>query len=306
MKRYPVHEDLKLIASFKPPVSPVIIPISNLFLKLFGFRGKKGITVEKLRIPRNDQSILTADLVSPTGAEGELPCLVYFHGGGFALRAAPYHYQLVKEYAMGANCRVLFVDYRLAPKHPFPKGAEDAYLAYSYALAYAESLKIDPIRIAVGGDSAGGCLAAACTLMARDRGMRLPCFQLLVYPVLDRRMQTDSMAKYPDTPMWNAVKNKMMWEMYLPQAGEIPIEYASPMEVESLEHLPPAYVETAEFDCLHDEGVLYAKRLIDTGIPVEVYETKGTVHGFDIIMKSDMVRACIKRRIAALKKAFYL
>lgn len=196
----------------------------------------------------------------------------------------------------------MFIDYRLAPRNPFPAAAEDAYCAYAFARFFPEKLGIDPGRIAVGGDSAGGCLAAGCAMAARDRGFP-PCFQLLIYPVLDRRMQTDSMEKYRDTPMWNTVKNRMMWKMYLPESDPAG-EYASPGEAKFFEGLPPAYIETAEFDCLHDEGAAYADKLRSAGICAELNETKGTVHGFDVITNSRLVKQCIERRIAALKNAF--
>jgi acetyl esterase/lipase len=163
---------------------------------------------------------------------------------------------------------------------------------------------IDPKRIAVGGDSAGGNLAAATALLARDGGSAQPCFQMLIYPVIDRRMQTESMKRFSDTPMWNSVLNAKMWKWYLEGAGSANIEYASPIEADSLVGLPEAYVETAEFDCLHDEGAAYAAALNSAGCLTRLNETSGTMHGFDIVSGSTIVRDSVYARVESLRQAF--
>ena len=166
-------------------------------------------------------------------------------------------------------------------------------------------LSIDPARVAVAGDSAGGALAAAVCQMARDRGSSLPCAQLLIYPVTDRRMDYPSCRAYTDTPMWNARLSKKMWQGYVQDPAAPHMAYASPMEADTFEGLPPAYVETAEFDCLHDEGVAYALALQGAGVDVTLSETEGTMHGFDIAMKAPTTQAAIAARLAYLDKVFY-
>ena len=199
------------------------------------------------------------------------------------------------------------VDYRLMPHYKFPVPPEDVYAAYKWVVTYAEQLHIDPEKIIVAGDSAGGNLATVLSLMARDRGIQIPCLQMMIYPVTDRRMQTPSMEEFTDTPMWNAKLNAQMWEMYLGTEEELEekkiehIEYASPMEAESLEGLPATYMEVAEFDCLRDEGVAYAKRLEESGIPVEFYELKGAVHGYDNAEDSPIIEEYYEKRINAIK-----
>ena len=255
------------------------------------------------RIVSYDGNLISVRVFSPSSKEAQLPCLVYFHGGGFLIPAAPYHWKLANLYALKTPCKVVFVDYRLAPQYPFPTGLMDCYSALQWVDKNAVLLGIDRNRIAIGGDSAGGNLAAAVALMARDRGGVSPCFQMLIYPVTDRRMQTASMQEFSNTPMWNSTLNRRMWELYLPTAPEPP-DYASPMEAPSLEGLPPAYLETAEIDCLRDEGIAYSEALQQAGVPVTLHQTKGTLHGFDMTLHSPIVKVCIEERVKALRNAF--
>jgi acetyl esterase/lipase len=230
---------------------------------------------------------------------------VFFHGGGFILAAAPHHYALAREYASRARCRVVFPDYRLAPKHPFPAAAHDCADTYCWTLQNAETLRIDPTRVAVGGDSAGGDLAAVTAQMARDLGWTRPVFQLLIYPVTDRRMQTASAKAFRDTPLWNTALSEKMWRFYLPDAGDEPVCYASPIEAASFADLAPAYVEVADFDALRDEGIAYAQALRNAGVPTELRRTKGTPHGFEVLTRAPITRMAAGWRCAALHGAFY-
>ena len=130
----------------------------------------------------------------------------------------------------------------------------------------------------------------------------MPLFQLLVYPVTDRRMNYDSCRKYTDTPMWNAKLSVKMWQGYVQDENAPDIAYASPMEAQSFEKLPSAYVETAEFDCLHDEGIAYANALLEAGVSVELNETRGTMHGFDIVQNAETTKAALAARIKFMRK----
>lgn len=300
---YPIHPDFAKISKPSRALPVGMLPAVNALMGLTGCKRQKAIRMEKLRIPVSGGNILLR-VFSPRSLTGCAPCLVYFHGGGFAIQAARHHYDLAQTYALEAGCRVVFVDYRLAVKHPFPVPVQDCFAAYRWVCDHAAQLNMIPHKIAVGGDSAGGCLAAACVHMAKDQGLDLPCFQLLVYPVTDRRMQTASMAAFPDTPMWNSEKNKAMWQLYLPQDADSPIHYASPMEAPSFRGLPDAYVETAEFDCLRDEAAAYAVALQKGGSHVEINMTKGTVHGFDYAQNSTVTTTCVERRCMALRRAF--
>ncbi len=264
----------------------------------------RDISVGKEMVKSYDGKDIEVLVMEPYGQEAPAPCLVYYHGGGFFFGAAGYHYKLARRYALEGACKVVFVQYRLAPRHPHPTPSEDCYAGLRWVFESAEKLGIDPARVAVGGDSAGGALAAAVCQMARDRGTTLPCGQLLIYPVTDRRMDYHSCRAYTDTPMWNARLSKKMWEAYVQEAEVANLAYASPMEAATFAGLPPAYVETAEFDCLHDEGVAYALALQGAGVEVELNETEGTMHGFDIAREAPITREAVATRIAYLQKIF--
>jgi acetyl esterase/lipase len=213
---------------------------------------------------------------------------------------------LICTYAAKTPCKVVYVDYRLAPKYAFPVGVEDCYAAFQWARQNAGELGIDPNKIAVGGDSAGGDLAAAVNLIALDRNTPTACFQMLIYPVTDARQSTVSIKKFTDTPLWNAKQTEKMWKLYLSNGLPDKKDYASPLEAASLENMPATYLEVAEFDCLHDEGVNFAKALQNSGVQVELNETRGTVHGFEIAENSELVHQIITKRVEALKKGFTL
>lgn len=255
--------------------------------------------VGKVRIPSEDGRGVQAWLIRPAEDFGRAPCLFYFHGGGFVFRAARYHYRNAAEYVRKTGCALLFVDCRLAPRFACPVPDEDCFAAYRWVSENARKLGVDPSRIVVGGDSAGGYLAASVVRRAADEGLASPCFMMLVYPVLDRRMSTTSMREFTDTPMWNAVLNKKMWAYY--SDGK---HFLSPAEYADVSCFPPAYIETAEYDCLHDEALAFADRLRKQGIAVTVRETKGTMHGYDISYKSPVARESIAARCAALSAAF--
>lgn len=163
-------------------------------------------------------------------------------------------------------------------------------------------LGIDKGNIIIGGDSAGGNLATAVTLMARDRNLPLPTALLLIYPATDRRMLTESMKKYTDTPVWDARLSKMMWKAYLGEQTLEHIEYASPIEAASLTKFPPTYIEAAEYDCLRDEGILLYKRLVEENIHAELHEIKNACHGFETAIDSCIMKECMECRINWLRQ----
>ncbi len=307
MKRteYPIHSDFRAWAHMHPPLNRAAVPVMQKLLGTLFDRQKSaaGLAVERKTIPVGDGVSIRALWYVPEGIGEDAPCLVDFHGGGFVLPAAPYHYSLAREYARRCKCKVLFPEYRLAPRYPFPAAPEDCFSAYSWALASAGELGIDPARTAVAGDSAGGELAAVVCLMAKERGVPMPCGQMLVYPVTGAE-GTESRRKYTDTPMCNSRDMEKYEAYYLndPAAGEH--IWSAPIDAESLADVPPAYIETAEFDCLRDDGILYARRLEREGVPVELNNTEGTMHGFDIVLDSPIVRSCVDRRIGFLKRIF--
>ena len=303
MEAYHIHPDFLKYKGVKPPMNAAMLPVVNFALRRVTNRmaPPAGLAKKTHRIHGYQNGAITLDVFEPDDAMNGSPCLVYFHGGAFAMKAAPHHLHLAHKYALETPCKVVFVDYRTLPSHPFPVGIEDAYAAYEWVLRHANMLGIDPTRIAVGGDSAGGTIVAAICLMIRDRKALLPCFQMLIYPATDVRQNTESMKKFTDTPMWNSMLNAKLWKMYLRNGiGEKP-EYASPALADTLRGMPPAYIEVAEYDCLRDEGVALANTLKRDGVFVEMYEPKQTIHGYEIAWQNEIVAESVRRRIAALK-----
>lgn len=257
------------------------------------------LKVRRYRIPGWQGRPMGVEVIAPRGAEG-CPCLIDLHGGAFCFGAAPYHRKLAFRYAMGARCTVVFPDYHLLPGYPCPAAWEDARLVYAWVGDHARELGIDRSRMAVCGDSAGGALAAYVCAGASER----LSLQMLLYPVTDARMTSASMARFTDTPLWNAPLNRDMWRRVLHGVPRAERSAYSPMEAPLPACLPDTYLETAEFDCLHDEGVAYAHRLADAGVRVTLRETPGTVHGYDFILNHPVTQACICARIEALTRAF--
>lgn len=292
--RYPVDRSFGIFSRFSPPFGRGIFVLARAALSLVP-KGNRGVSVRRVTVA--GKVPVRAFLISPKGEKRKLPCLVYFHGGGFVFKAARYHYRNAAAYAR-TGCRVLLVDYRLAPKYAYPVPNEDCFAAYVWAAEHAAELAIDPARLAVGGDSAGGCLAADVIFRAHRAGLPAPRFFMLVYPVLDRRMQMQSMQAFSDTPMWNARLNKKMWQYYLADG-----QYRSPAEEGDFSFFPPTYLETAEYDCLHDEGVAFAEKLREQHVPVTVRETSGTMHGYDIVRRSAITQESIMAWCAALATA---
>ena len=219
------------------------------------------------------------------------------------LEAAGYHYANALRYAKEVGCRVVFPLYRLAPKHPFPTFFEDCYSAFAWTCDHAGELGIDIDHIGIGGDSAGSTLAVGVCLMARQRSHPVRFrFQMLPYPFLDARNESESCKRFTDTPMWNSSLSDRIGPMTKVDKNAPNYVWYSPVEAESFEGLPPAYIETAEFDCLHDDGILYAELLRKAGIEVILNETKGTMHGFDIATKAPTTLAAMSKRIDFMKR----
>lgn len=299
--KYDVDVELKQLEKMKIPANTKLLPVMNRFMKVFRCKSDDNVNVTEYNISGYQGAEISTLVIEPKHIEGVLPCLVFFHGGGFMLKASGGHYQLAKEYAAKVPCKVVYVDYRLAPKHPFPTPVEDCFAAYQWTLEHIDELGIDKDKIMVGGDSAGGNLAAAVTLMARDRELKMPCGTVLIYPVTDRRMITESMKKYTDTPVWDANLSKMMWDAYLGEQTPEHMEYASPVEAPSFEKFPSTYIEVAEYDSLRDEGVLLHDRLRESEIEVQLHEVKRACHGFETAVESKITRECMERRVEWLR-----
>ncbi|WP_044932591.1 alpha/beta hydrolase [Butyrivibrio sp. AC2005] len=302
--KYPLDKELKFLARTHLFPNIHVYPFVNIFMGMIPCGSDENVSVRRHIISGYAGYNLPALVIEPKNTDEKLPCIMFFHGGGLILKAAGAHYQFAKWYAEKVNCKVIMPDYRLMPKYRFPYAVEDCYSAYEWAILNSAELGIDEHRIIVTGDSAGGNIAAAVVFMARDRDQILPAGVLMVYPALDRRMNTESMRKYTDTPVLDAGLAKMYWDEMLIKGLPQPIEYASPMEAGSFAGFPATYIEVAEFDALHDDGISFAKKLEAEGISVEVHEIKGTCHGFEVALKSSMVRDSLDRRVAWIRKLF--
>jgi len=240
-----------------------------------------------------------------TKADEVLPALVYFHGGGWVIGDLDTHDVVCRQFANGARCAVFSVDYRLAPEYRFPAAVEDCVAATQWVAAQAKALAIDPKRIAVGGDSAGGNLATVIALSAREAGGPKLCFQMLIYPATDQHLGFPSVERNGEGYLLTKGAMNYFRGHYIPKVSDWPDWRASPLLAKSLADLPAAYVMTAGFDPLLDEGHAYAERLAKEGVAVEYKEYPDMVHGFLLFGGAlDTANAAVDACCAALRKAF--
>jgi acetyl esterase len=236
---------------------------------------------------------------------GTLPVLVFLHGGGWVVGNIDSHEAMCRHLANRAECAVLSVDYRMGPEHKFPAAVEDCFAATVWTAGNAAALGVDPGRLAVGGDSAGGNLAAVVSLLARDkRAPRISC-QILIYPATDAAMRHDSVARYAEGYVLTRATMRWFYEQYLRTPEDAADWRVSPLLAPDLSRLPPAYVLTAGYDPLCDEGDAYAARLAAAGVPVTHRRFPGQVHGF--VTNGRVIRAAetaLDEAAAALKAAW--
>lgn len=237
-------------------------------------------------------------------AQESLPLLVYFHGGGFVIGDLDSHDGLCRALCNQASCAVLAVDYRLAPEHPYPAAAQDCIAATRWAHANAEQLHIDPDRIAVGGDSAGGQLAAVTALALRGDPTINLAFQMLIYPITDALMQSDSIQRNGEGFLLGKRDLSYYYDHYFPDQDRRREPTASPIRAKDLSGLPNAFVLTAGFDPLHDEGLDYANALSKAGTNTQYVCFSRQIHGFILMGKViDEANLAISTCAAALRQA---
>ena len=257
--------------------------------------------VEALQIPAADGTPLPARLYAPDG-EG-LPVLLYLHGGGFTIGNLETHDSLCRQLALRSGAAVVALDYRLAPEHRFPTAVDDAWAAMRWLAAHAATMALDGTRLAVGGDSAGGTLAAVCAIHARDIGLPLR-LQLLITPGTTAHADTASHRQFAIGYLLEAEGIAWFFDQYIAHALRRDWRFA-PLEADSLEGTAPACVVLAECDPLVDEGVAYADRLRLAGVPVELELTRGVTHDFiklgRVLPEAQAAQALIA---AALRAAF--
>ncbi|MGA4545862.1 alpha/beta hydrolase [Uniformispora flossi] len=267
--------------------APATVPLTHA--SLAATRKRVHAHMSALAPPREVYSLIDRSIPGPAGPIPMrvyrprpapcLPILVYAHGGGWVMGDLDTHDALCREISLRADVVVAAVDYRLAPEHPYPVPLEDFYAAAQWVIGNATQLGADPGRVAVGGDSAGGNLAAAACLLARDRGEPQFAAQWLSYPALDGASERRSWETYADGPMLTVDNARTMWRMYAGHA-DLRDPYLSPLHADSLAGLPPALVATPQHDHGHDDAAAFAQRLQDSGVPVEFASFEGLCHGF--------------------------
>ncbi len=306
MAKYPIKKEFFPFNYFKPPISEGFLKMAVPFMKPSKLIYKdKEVVTTKHEVQSYDGEKIECFLMSPKRVGDNVPCLIYIHGGGFVLPAAGYHYKNAMRYAKEVGCKVWFINYRLAPQFTHPVFYEDCYSATCYLYSNATRLGINARKIAVGGDSAGSALSVGVIMMAKERELPLKfAFQMLPYPFLDMRGVSDSNKKYQNTPMWNSKLSKAVTPMLKVDRANPNYLYFSPVEGNNFDCFPPAYIETAEFDCLHDDGIIYAQLLQNAGVKVTLNETQGTMHGFDIKQKAPTTVKALQSRIAFMREQF--
>jgi len=261
------------------------------------------ITVRALTI----EDTVPARFYTPEGLGDDAPLLVYYHGGGWVVGDLDSHDNVCRFLAKLAGVKVLSVDYRLAPEHPFPAAVDDAMTAFTYAVKNAAELGIDPDRIAVGGDSAGGNLAAVTALQAVKAGGAVPKFQMLIYPAVDASVRRRSRDLFAEG--FFLTSDDMDWfrDHYCPGEGDWADPRFSPLLSEELAGLPPAYVATAGFDPLRDEGEAYADKLKAAGVKVTAVRYPDLIHGyFSFLGAGSRFREAAAEAAVALRTALAL
>jgi acetyl esterase/lipase len=274
-----VHPDLRRFARFAPRhlVGARTLPVIRVLM-----RGRRSAPadIEVFTLA----SGVGIRLIRAAGVPEPVPAMLWIHGGGYVMGIAQQDDALCRRFSRKLGITVASVEYRLAPEHPYPAPLEDCYSALTWLAGLPA---VDPDRVAIGGASAGGGLAAALALLARDRGEVAPAFQLLVYPMLDDRSSSTSRAPAnPNQRMWSPRSNQFGWAAYL---GDADPQVAVPARQDDLSGLPPAWIGVGSNDLFHDEDLAYAERLTDAGVPCEVEVVPGAFHGFDLAVPNARV-----------------
>jgi acetyl esterase len=271
---------------------------------------KPDVDIEELTIPGGPHGQIAVRLIRPAGMTGTLPVILYIHGAGWVLGSPQTHDLLVRNLAVGAQAAVVFPDYRRAPEAQYPSQIEEAYTAATWIVEHGSEHGLDPDRVAVAGDSVGGNMTIAVTLMAKERGGPSFSAQLLYYPVTDAGMDTGSYHQFADGYFLTRAGMAWFWDQYLPDETRRGDILASPIgaSTEDLAGLPPAMVITGEADVLRDEGEAYATKLRAAGVEVTATRYGGIIHDFVMLhplAATHAARAATTQGAAFLREALH-
>jgi acetyl esterase len=265
--------------------------------------------IEDRVLPVGPKGKVSLRIVRPKGAKGTLPAVMYFHGGGWVLGDKDTHDRLIREIANGAGVAVAFVNYTPSPEAHYPVPLEEAYAATQWVADHGREINMDASRLAVVGDSVGGNMAAAVTLLAKERGGPALRLQVLFYPVTEAGFDTPSYDQFAEGYFLTREAMKWFWDQYAPDPGVRSEPTASPLcaSVDQLQGLPPALVITGECDVLRDEGEAYARKLIEAGVHVTALRCLGIIHDFvmlNAITDTPAPRAAIAHANEMLRRIF--
>jgi acetyl esterase/lipase len=258
------------------------------------------LTMEERHIPgpTGDQAIR---IYRPKSLGSNAPALINIHGGGMVMGSIMGDAANAQKLAAEANVVVISVDYRKAPENPYPAGADDCYSAAQWVFDNAKELDINPENIGIYGGSAGGGLALAVALMARDRGSMRFKYMMPIYPMIDDRNETQSTHDVTEVGIWDRSGNIEAWGMYL--GGKPADGYAAPARMQDLSGLPPAYIDVGEMDAFRDEDIAFAQRLIQAGVPCELHVYPGAYHASEVFApEADLSKRIWSGRFEALKR----
>lgn len=306
---YPYDPEVDATVPYAPPLDLIDIAAARELLNQAAagmppFEPSVGVEMTHLSASAADNAPpVDLYMVRPSGPEQARPALLWFHGGGFVLGDALDSLPFLDAVAQQTGAIGISLQYRLAPEATFPAPIEEGLAALNWIVTHAEKLGIDPDRIALGGQSAGGAYAAGLALRLRDGDGPKIVFQLLDIPVTDDRVITQSATEYTDSLVWNRKNAELSWSAYLGDSGKPASPYAAPARAEDLSGLPPAFITINQFDPLRDEGLEYARRLAHANVPTELHLYAGTFHGSSgIALTADVSRRQNADLIAALQR----
>ncbi|MCE9626091.1 MAG: alpha/beta hydrolase [Deltaproteobacteria bacterium] len=270
---------------------------------------KLPVDIEDRSIPGGPTGEVPIRIFRPKGNSGPLPTLVYTHGAGWVFGDRDIYDRLMRDLVNGAGVALVFVDYTRSPEARFPVAIEQIYAVLKYVSENGKALNLDTSKIAVAGDSVGGNMTAALTMLAKERGGPKIGFQVLFYPVTDANFETNSYQEFPTEHFLTLAAMKWFWNQYLPDEGARRQPTASPLQatVEQLKGLPQALVINGEFDVLRDEGEAYAHKLIEAGVPVTAVRFHGTIHDFvllNVLAETPAARGAISMACDHLRRFF--
>jgi acetyl esterase len=270
------------------------------------------LPVDKQTLTFNDAKAgeVSITIVRPQGVSGTLPALLYLHGAGWVLGSENTHDRLVRQLANGARAAVVFVNYSRAPEVKFPVQDEQAYAAAQWVVAHGKEYGIDGANMAIGGDSVGGNMTAAVTMLAKQRGGPKFVYQVLLYPVTDANFNDGSYRQFAKGPWLTLPAMKWFWNAYVPNAAERKNPLVTPLNatLDQLKDLPPALVITDENDVLRDEGEAYAHKLMAAGVEVTATRYLGTIHDFMVLnalADTPAAKAAVDQANQTLRAALY-